>query len=229
MPIQKYIYPLLNQRRFASDGQHDGEFRSFARLTLHGDAAVHQFHQFFGEREADTRAIALTGGGIVGLIKTVENMGQFFGRDAGAGIPHFELKRGLTVGNDLTGVKDDLISAAGGGEFDGVRQEVVNDVLDFLLVVVHHQFRRFRIKSQPDLFLFGHRIKRFSKVLQVLHDVGLGPVQFQGAALEFREVERQRVFKKIKQVRMLDKMPASERWRQTPVPGIVKKIEQLFP
>ncbi len=41
--------------------------------------------------------------------------------------------------------------------------------------------------------------------------------------------KRQRVFKKIKQVRMLDKMPALERWRQTPVPGIVKKIEQLSP
>ena len=38
------------------------------------------------EGQADTRAFAAAGGGVVSLVEAVENVGELFGGDAGAGV-----------------------------------------------------------------------------------------------------------------------------------------------
>lgn len=86
-------------------------------LSGSGDAA-HEFGDLLGDGQAQAGAAVLPGQGVVGLLEGGKELGQYFRRDADAGIRHFELNQG--VGGAVFEEFDPQGDAAGGGEFHRV-------------------------------------------------------------------------------------------------------------
>ncbi len=101
-------------------GQGEGEHHpgAFARFAVRGDVAVHFFRQFLDQGQAEAGPLVAAGGGVVRLVKAVKNVGDLFCADADAGVGNANGEAAVLGG----GVDRD--AAAGGGEFNGVAEQI---------------------------------------------------------------------------------------------------------
>src|SRR5882672_7750213 len=99
--------------------------------------------------QADAQAAILARGGRVGLSKPIEDVGQESGLDAYAGI--FDRDLDLTLGAPQA--RFDVPSFT--GEFDGVREQIPNGLLQTVGVTEDHAVRRFNHFAQDNSFRFG--------------------------------------------------------------------------
>ena len=90
------------------------EPRALARLAAHPDGAPHQFDQLFGDRQPQTGATVLAGGGGILLDEGFENGGAVLGSDTDAGVGDLEshcrveqvVRRGMHRHPHLTALRE---------------------------------------------------------------------------------------------------------------------------
>ena len=140
-----------------AEGEFDDELCAFALLAVDVDGAVVEVDDFAGEGEADAGAFVGVVLNVVRLEEAVEDVFQLVFGDAGAGVFDGDADKRL-VGRMALGVIGDGDGdvAAGGGEFDGVHQEVVEHVLHFTGVEVEMHPELGVGEFQGDAFLFRH-------------------------------------------------------------------------
>src|SRR6478672_3106970 len=97
--------------------------RAMALAALGPDTAAMQLDEFLADGESETGAVRLLRERVVEALERLEESRQVAARNADAGIGHRHVER-LAFTADL---HQDL---AGGGEFDRVRHEIEQDLLD---------------------------------------------------------------------------------------------------
>jgi hypothetical protein len=113
---------------------------AFADPAFHGDRSAHAFAEAFGDDESQARAAAAAFGGGIHLAEGAEELVDFVGGDADAGVAHAELQPHVSVGaageGFFGGGGDADGDAAFFGELDGVADEVAEDLADAAVVAV---------------------------------------------------------------------------------------------
>ena len=108
--------------RLSLEDRRKPECGTLAHLTLHADLPLHEGHEFFDDREAESRATEASGGCAVGLGKGFENALMRLGWNADTGIFYLESKGDgrvrfrhridahidLAFGRELQGVTDEI-------------------------------------------------------------------------------------------------------------------------
>jgi hypothetical protein len=150
-------------RRGVGDGQVRREGAALARRALDVEGAAEHPGDFAADRKAQAGAAILAGRAGFGLLEGLEDDLLLVLRDPDAGVAHVE-------GDDLLGAVELGMGAdlsAGGdahrqldlallGELEGVREEVLEDLLEALGVGAHRarEFRRER-EFEAELLLLG--------------------------------------------------------------------------
>jgi len=120
------------------DGGADGEGERGAAVGFagEGNGAAHELDDVLADGEAEAGAAVAAGGGFVDLAEGAEDFLVVFGGDADAGVAHGELEQALGggrggggAGGQRKGAEADLDFAVG-GEFDGVVDEVDDDLAE---------------------------------------------------------------------------------------------------
>ena len=114
----------LGMRQLKSRGEM--KRAALARLAFEPDFPAQQFHQARGDGEAEARTAVLARGGTIRLGESLKNQRLFFFRDADSGICNAKVKQdgGKSFVLDVYVHGD----AAAVGEFDGVANEVQQDL-----------------------------------------------------------------------------------------------------
>ena len=118
------------------EGEGDGEFGALAFPGLEGDGAAHHFDDVLGDGHAEAGALDAGDGGVFFAGEGVEDDLGEFGGHADAVVLAAEFVGGAAVlgGGGLGDAQGD--GAAGGGVFDGVGEEVEEDLVEVHLVAV---------------------------------------------------------------------------------------------
>src|SRR6516225_4506884 len=104
--------------------QVDREGGALAELALDGDLAAVELDEAAGERQPEARPLGAGAAGLGELLELPEQPRQILARDADAGVGDAD--------DDVAGggAGDEADDASPGGELDGVRDQVVEDLLD---------------------------------------------------------------------------------------------------
>ncbi len=118
--------------RGGAEGNLEVEVGAGAGFAGDGDVAAHEPAEFAGDGEPESAAAVFAGGRGIGLGEGLEELRQFFGRDADAGVAHGDVEPGALPGDGVLvqhrlGEDEDL---ARGGELHGVAEEIDEDLLD---------------------------------------------------------------------------------------------------
>ena len=124
----------LVQGHFQPEGAAD------ARRALDADVATHQFGQAAGNGQPQPGAAEAAGGGDVGLLESLEQAGRFIAVHADAGVVHGKADDDLLVVFGMQAAAQD--DAALFGEFDGIAQEIEQDLADAHAIAVEHGRQR---------------------------------------------------------------------------------------
>ena len=135
-----------------------------------------------GETEAEAGVLA-SGGGIL-LAETFEDVGEEIGIDAGAGVADAD----LDVGVDALEV--DLDTAALGGKFDGVGEEIPDDLLETIGVAEHRASKGIHHALETNILGGGGGLYRFDGGLHDLREIDLAHIEAELAGENTGHVEQ---------------------------------------
>ncbi len=109
-----------------SQGQADNKFRAagFFPATVDGYRTVMEFHDLFGNGQADAGTFMMMFISTVGLVKPVEDMGQLIFGDSRPGIADGNLQQVPLVGPGVGLIRGHFDFSPRGGEFDRIGQQV---------------------------------------------------------------------------------------------------------
>src|ERR1700693_2067244 len=140
----------------------DTEVRA-PRLCLENfDAATVRGHELCDHRETDSGALYVAALRGLALVKRFEYAVAFFGRNAGSAVHDIQYQLlPLTAG-----VNRDR--AASRREFDGIRQEIVEDETNFAAIGTGGEIRDLDVESDPlrhqrQLLVFEHRFHQWTQ------------------------------------------------------------------
>src|ERR1700675_4872676 len=133
------------------------------RLCLENlDAAAMRVHELRDHREADSGALHMAALRGFALVKRFEYAVAFLGRNAGPAVHDVQYQL-LTL---TAGVNRDR--AAARGEFDGIRQEIIEDETNFAAIGTGGEIRDLDVESDPlrhqrQLLVFEHRFHQWTQ------------------------------------------------------------------
>lgn len=114
-------------------GQADAEIElaALAGRAFDGNLAAHQVEETLGDGQAQAGAAIAAGGGAISLAEGIEDVLLLLGRDADAFVADAEFE---VV---FAGDQNAQTNAAGFGEFDGIAQQVEEDLLEAQRIAEH--------------------------------------------------------------------------------------------
>src|SRR6516162_2038111 len=117
-----------NRRLSGWNWQADMKCGPLSRYTGRPYRSMHRLHQVFDDRKAKTRATQLPRASPVNAIEALKNARQIALRDANARVFH------LQAGVPILGIPADADAALLGRVFEGVVDEIVENLGDRLLI-----------------------------------------------------------------------------------------------
>lgn len=157
-------------------------------LGLEADVAAHEFGELFGDGEAEAGAAELSGSGIVGLSEVIEEIGLVLFRDAHPGIANGEAEEeGGFASFGLFDGEDDL---AGFGEFEGIAEEVGEDLAESS-GVAEEAIREIGLWGDDEFEVFMSSLggEHPADLVEEGAEAERGILEFDAAGLNFGEVE----------------------------------------
>ena len=142
-----------------------------------------QFHILLDEAQADTGPCRR--GSVPAPEETVEDVRQVVTRDTDPGIRHFDAH--LSVSRPAQPQGD---CSAGFREFQGVGNQVVDDLLHHVAVEFHHRIRRLVFQREGDLPFLGRRLESVQQVLRKFPDAAQAELEFFSPHLHFPEIQQ---------------------------------------
>src|SRR6202166_474473 len=126
------------------------------------DAAAMRVHELSDHRETDPGALHMPALRGLALVKRFEYAVAFFGRNAGPAVRDVEYQL-LTL---TAGVNRDR--AASRGEFDGIRQEIIEDEANFAAIgggseILDVDVETDTLRHQRQLLVFEHRFHQWTQ------------------------------------------------------------------
>nr|VUD34924.1 Uncharacterised protein [Raoultella sp. NCTC 9187] len=161
----------------------DGKAAAHAGLGFHGNIAIHHADELLANRQPEARSLEIALNAGTDLEERVKQAHHLFCRDPFPGIAHADLQ--IVAG--ALNVQD---NAAGIGEFDGIAQEVRNDLLQTHRIA-GHQLRNVGLNKavQPELLAHHQRQIVRRDVVHHLARRELARLDFQLLGLNFREIQ----------------------------------------
>jgi hypothetical protein len=132
----------------AAEWEPNCDSRADSNCARNGDIPTVQAHQFLHEREPDARALLRPGASALDTVKPLEEARQFMLGNTDTGISDYELGH---VANSVE--RDDDFSFE--CEFEGVRQQIQNDLLPHLTVDEHWLNQFVALHSEPETSPFN--------------------------------------------------------------------------
>ena len=177
-------------RRHAVEVEVEAEDGAFAEFAAHGDAAAHEADQLFSDREAEAGAAKLGAVVAVFLREGLEEHALELPAHADAVVRHVHVHGHAEAGQArLFDVVADR--AAFGRVFDGVGEQVEDDLVDAQLVEQRNEVRQHRFRLVEEL-LAALAAERFDDRLYIAAEfrgrIGLG-AQLDLAAFGLRHVQ----------------------------------------
>ena len=164
--------------------QRHGEGRPQSQGALGLDAPAMEFDELPDQGQADAGALARPRRRRIDLVEAVEEIGQVILGDADAGVAHGE--QGLP-GVVFAHGHDNR--AAGGGELEGVREQVEDDGFQLLGVEDVGERRGLRDKVKGEVARSGQRLERGQALAEEGYEVVVVGLERERAGVKFGEVE----------------------------------------
>src|SRR5690606_8916006 len=180
----RFHHAVRRQVRAAQRQAH-GEYRAEAGLALDVDRAAVQLDELFRKRKPDTGAAMFPRQRGVGLIESVENVRQLFGRHSLAGVAHLD-ERVRAVFNQ----EADTNTASLRCKLEGVREQVRKDFLHLIRIGVYLALVRFGYELQCDSLGFCTRGERFDHLAHERDQVEWAGAQLHRPGFEPGQVEQ---------------------------------------
>src|SRR6476620_4157971 len=164
--------------------------RTFAGNACDANRPAVQLCEALGKREPEAGAFGLAQMVTARLTEFLEHERQLVGGDADAGVDDGDLRRDARVAiRYRQQASAQRHAATRGGELDGVREQVDDDLLD--LALVGHPFaqRVVHFQSEAQVVPAGALAHQCQRVLEQLSEIEARQLQFHAAGLNLRQVE----------------------------------------
>ena len=167
--------------------QRKPEHRTEAYRALHTDAAAHALDQRFADRQPQSGAFVAARGRIVNLTELLENVVDLVGRNADAGIAHFEPKADFAI---------DIVPAQRHGHttFVGEFRRIADDICQNLpdatdIAQIEMGQVGLDDQMQLDVFCRARRREQRDHIADAHHQIERRVAQFDLARLDFGKIE----------------------------------------
>ena len=167
--------------------QRQGERGADAGLRLDERVAAEHAGEALGDGQAESGSLpfAADGGGFE-LMERLEEAGDFFGGDAGAGVDDVEAEEGALAFDDAFDAEGDLAFLR---EFAGVGEQIQQALANFDDVGIHAADARREDDVERVAVLGGHGADEFDDLVDQFGDEEGGGVDFDFASLDFGHFE----------------------------------------
>src|SRR3984893_10449076 len=162
--------------------------RSLAELTVHADAAAHEFNQARGNRETQTRAAEFSRGRSIGLGEGLEDPFLMGGVDANASVADLEVEANLPSGAVYGFDANDDLSAL--CKLQSIAHEIHDDLTQASCVATQ-RIGDFRgdVTSELQSFLVRTDSEELERMTQSLTQAERLLLQVHLAGLDFRKIQ----------------------------------------
>ena len=168
-------------------GDFEAELGAKAEYAFGADVSAHAIDDLFGDGKAEAGAAEAAGGGRVGLDEGFEDAREGFAGDADAGVGDLDEEGVLAGAAAWLGAEEDV---AGGGEFDGVADEVDEDLAEASGVAAEAGWEG-GVKAEDDFDAFGEggAGEEFGGLFEDGAGFEFDGIEFEAAGFDFGEVE----------------------------------------